>query len=179
MRGTPAHRVALHAQGTVGLITATPGLYPLLRGWENLVFFGRLYGLSPDDTRARVHDLAQALDLADALHARTATFSSGMQQKVSLLRALLMAPPVLLLDEPTANLDPLSAHVIHATARAQADAGKGVIWVTHDLAAAERLCDRVALVAGRIAALQTFDSPRAVPPAGRLLDTWRDALGAT
>jgi ABC-2 type transport system ATP-binding protein len=177
VQGTPAHRLALDAAGTVGLITATPGLYPLLSGWENLDFFGNLYGLKPSEVRERVDELVSALRLADQLQYRAATYSSGMQQKVSLARALLMQPKVLLLDEPTSNLDPLSAHVIHGTARQHADRGNCVVWVTHDLAAAEQICDRVAFVDKHVHHVSVFDSPRQVPPGGKLMQTWLQTLG--
>jgi ABC-type multidrug transport system ATPase subunit len=177
--GTPAHKVALTSLGTVGLITAVPGLYPLLSGWENLAFFGALYGLPEPVCRSRVHSLAEELDLLAHLDDRVAAYSSGMQQKVSVLRALLMDPPVLLLDEPTANLDPLSAEIIHSTARRHADRGRCVIWVTHDLYAAEQICDRVCLISRHVLHTEVLDGPRAVPARSRLLEQWRAVLGAT
>jgi ABC-2 type transport system ATP-binding protein len=173
--GAPAHRVALDRSGTVGLITAVPGLYPLLSGWENLFFFGSLYGLPPEETRRRVHDLARDLGILDRLSARTATFSSGMQQKVSLLRALLMDPALLLLDEPTSNLDPFAARTILEAARAHADRGRAVVWVTHDLTAAEAVCDRAVLVRQRVLHTERFDGPRALATEGRLAAAWRAA----
>ncbi len=175
--GTPAHQLARKAAGTIGLITATPGLYPLLSGRENLHFFGALYGLTPEQTDERTEELVSRLRLADQLQHRAATYSSGMQQKVSLARALLMDPPALLLDEPTSNLDPLSAGIIFETARAHADRGSAVVWVTHDLHAAEQICDRVAFVDRRVHHITTFDAPRVVPDGGPLLATWRETLG--
>jgi ABC-type multidrug transport system ATPase subunit len=100
-----------------------------------------------------------------------------MQQKISLARALLIEPPLLLLDEPTSNLDPLSAEIVHRTARAHADSGRSVVWVTHDLHAAEQICDRVALVSRTVLHTASFDGPRAVPPRSHLLDVWRERLG--
>jgi ABC-2 type transport system ATP-binding protein len=176
--GTPAHRVALDHSGSVGLITATPGLYPLLTGWENLLVFGALYGLDAAETRRRVAPLAERLAIGELLDQRVAAGSSGMQQKISLLRALLMDPAALLLDEPTSNLDPFAASAIHETARAHADRGRAVVWVTHDLPAAEAVCDRVALVRQRIHHVEAFTGPRTAPAAGLLMQRWRTALGA-
>jgi ABC-type multidrug transport system ATPase subunit len=102
-----------------------------------------------------------------------------MQQKVSVLRALLMDPPVLLLDEPTANLDPLSASIIHRTAREHADRGHCVIWVTHDLHAVEKICDRAALVSRTVHYIETFDGPRSVPEDTPLMRRGRETRERT
>lgn len=174
--GMDAHKVALQRNGTVGLITAHAGLYPLLTGRENLHFFGRLFGLRPGDTDARVAPLLRELGLDVELDLPAGSYSSGMQQKVSLARALLMDPTVLLLDEPTSNLDPMSAHAIYHTVRTRADGGLTVGLVTHDLHAVEQVCDRAVFVAGGIRHTETLDGPRAAPNAGRLLQTWREVL---
>ncbi|MCB9681010.1 MAG: ABC transporter ATP-binding protein [Alphaproteobacteria bacterium] len=179
VQGTPAHRLALDATGKVGLITTTPGLYPLLTGRENLAFFGALYGLSAAEVEARTAGFVDRLGLRPHLDKPASTGSSGMQQKLSIARALLMDPPLLLLDEPTANLDPVSADVIYQTARAHADAGKAVVWVTHDLHAAEAICDRVALVRQRVLHVASFTDVRQPPAAGPLLAAWRRILGDT
>lgn len=173
--GLPAGRVALDKTGVVGLITADPGLYPLLTGWENLAFFGELYGLDAATARERATPLLQELGLDANLDVRAGTYSSGMKQKVSLARALLMQPRVLLLDEPTSNLDPLSADTIYRTVRRRADEGLAVVWVTHDLYAAERICDRVALIDRKVRLIETLEGERSAPPPGRLLAAWQRA----
>jgi len=161
--GTPVHELAQRSAGAVGLITAEPGLYPLMTGWENLEFFGGLYGMSAAIVRDKAAPLAADLGL-ERLDQRVATCSSGMKQKVSLLRALLMSPRLLLLDEPTANLDPRSAQVIWATVRKGAEAGLAVVLATHDLRAAEQICDRVAYVDGGISAVRELPAPTAPTP---------------
>ena len=171
--GLPAAEIALHRRGTVGLITNEAGVYPLLTGRENLRFFGGLYGLSPADVDARARPFLDDLDLTRDIDRRTSEWSSGMRQKLSLARALVMAPKLLLLDEPTANLDPLAAHAIHVAVRAQADRGVAVVIATHDLIAAEAICDQVALVRGRIVRCERFTGPRNPPAPGRLLDLYR------
>ena len=177
VHGAPAHTLALGKSGTVGLITAIPGLYPQLTGWENLEFFGSLYGLETEETRRRVTPLAEELGVATRLEQRAAACSSGQQQKISALRSLLMDPAVLLLDEPTANLDPFSARVLVAAARAHADRGRAVVWVTHDLPTAEQICDRVAIILGRVRQTVSFAGPRGLAPESTLTRAWRDALG--
>ncbi len=177
IQGTPAGKVAVAATGSVGLITASPGLYPLLSGWENLVYFGGLYGLKAAEVRARVAPFAERLGIEPHLDRPVGQGSSGMQQKISLARALLMSPVLLLLDEPTANLDPLSAHQIHVTIRELADRGHAVAWVTHDLAAAEALCDRACLIAGRLVWTRSLEGERKAPPLTKLAEAWAASLG--
>lgn len=174
--GVPADRLATEATGKVGLITAEPGLYPLLTGWENLVFFGALYGRDEADVRARATPLLTALDLGEVLDAPVAGYSSGMRQKVSLTRALLSDPALLLLDEPTSNLDPVSALQIFRTVRSEADRGVGVMLATHDLFAAEHVCDRVLFVAGGLRHVESLEGPRGPPPTGRLHARYQEWL---
>ncbi len=171
--GLPATRVALEKRGTVGLITADAGLYPLLTGRENLRFFGGLYGLAANEVDARSAPFLAELDLSGHVDRPVSTWSSGMRQKLSLARALLMKPVLLLLDEPTANLDPLAAHAIHAAVRAEADRGTAVVLATHDLVAAEAICDQVALIDGTVVTVERFEGPRTLPEAGRLLALYR------
>ena len=144
IQGTPAHELALNRAGAVGLITAEPGLYPLLTGRENLRYFGGLFGSSSSEVDARAEPLLRELDIVDDLDRPSSEYSSGMRQKISLARALLFEPAVLLLDEPTSNLDPLSTLTIHRAVRNQADhGGVSVCIATHELHAAEQICDRV------------------------------------
>jgi ABC-type multidrug transport system ATPase subunit len=175
VEGIPAHELALSQTGRVGLITAVPGLYPLLSGRENLQFFGGLNGLSLAETDAMSAPLLQELGIADQMDRRVAEYSSGMQQKVSLVRALLMKPALLLLDEPTSNLDPVSTHTIHQSVRQQADQGVAVVLATHDLHAADSICDRVAVQQRTLRHVTTLDGERQAPNPGQLYqlyDAW-------
>ncbi len=174
--GHPAAR--LRDQGAVGLITAQAGLYPLLTGRENLHFFGGLHGLSPIEVDTRVSGLDPDLRLEETLDRPVAVLSSGQQQKVSLARALLMAPVALLLDEPTANLDPVSARAVYAVVRAQADAGRAVVLATHDLVAVEALCDRAVVLDRTVRDAVRLDGLRRPPEAGPLLAPFAAALAA-
>lgn len=167
--GIPAHDLAIARTGTVGLITAEPGLYPLLTGQENLAFFGGLFGLSEADIEARAAPLVRELGLDRDLARPVGAWSSGMRQKLSLVRALLLDPKLLLLDEPTANLDAVAAQTIWVAVRRRAEAGIAVVIATHDLLAAERMCDRVAVINRGVADLVTLDGPRGAPEPGRLL----------
>lgn len=174
--GLDAWALSLAAAGRVGLVTARPGLYPLLTGRENLRHFGGLFGLSPREVDERAEPLARALALPSGLDEPVSRLSTGMQQKLSLIRALLLSPRLLLFDEPTANLDPLAAKVLYAEVRRRADQGLACVLATHDLSAAEAVCDRVLLVDGRVKRELRFTDRRAAPT-GPLLEAWQEALG--
>jgi ABC-type multidrug transport system ATPase subunit len=172
--GRPAERVALETSGTVGLITARPGFYPLLSGLENLAFFGGLFGLSAQAVADKAAPIAEELGITASLHLPVGGYSSGMQQKLALVRALLMAPKVLLLDEPTANLDPVSADTLYRTMRSRANQGLAVVVVTHDLAAVEQVCDRVAVVQGTVKHSQELPGERVLPEPSGLLAVYQE-----
>lgn len=173
--GIDAFALSLTAAGKVGLVTARPGLYPLLTGRENLHHFGGLFGLSPAEVNAKAEPLASALELS-TMDERVSRLSTGMQQKLSLVRALLLSPELLLFDEPTANLDPFAARTLYAEVRKRANEGRACVLVTHDLSAAEAVCDRVLLVDGGIKRELTFKEHRA-PLIGPTLKAWQEAIG--
>jgi ABC-type multidrug transport system ATPase subunit len=173
--GIEAHELALTTSGVVGLVTARPGLYPLLTGRENLRHFGGLFGLEPGEVDARAEPLADALEIGKGLDQRVARLSTGMQQKLSLIRALLLSPKLLLFDEPTANLDPLSATVLHEEVRSRADAGLACVLATHDLSAAEAICDRVLILDGEVKRELRFPERRGAPT-GPLLAAWLEVV---
>ena len=130
----------------LGLVPQTVALYPTLTARENVCFFGRLLGCRGN---ALVAAAANALDIA-GLSERAddivATFSGGMQRRLNLACALLHTPRVLLLDEPTVGVDPQSRERIFTAVRGQAAAGSAVLYSTHYMEEAERLCDRVVLI---------------------------------
>lgn len=173
--GVEARSLALTATGQVGLVTARPGLYPLLTGRENLHHFGGLFRLSRAEVDARAAPLLEALQLGEGLNARVSGWSTGMQQKLSLVRALLLSPRLLLLDEPTANLDPVVSRTLYAEVRRRADAGLACVLVTHDLAAAEAVCDRGLLVDGGVRRELPLFTGR-LPTVGPLLQAWQEHL---
>ena len=175
--GIEAHSLSLTSAGRVGLVTARPGLYPLLTGRENLHHFGGLFGLSPHEVDENAAPLTQALELTTTgLDERVGRLSTGMQQKLSLIRALLLSPQLLLFDEPTANLDPVASSALYAEVRRRADDGLACVLVTHDLFAAEAVCDRVLLVDGEVKRELRFTERRA-PLEGPLHTAWQEAIG--
>jgi sodium transport system ATP-binding protein len=147
----------------LGFLTNTTGLYPRLTGRELLRYFARLYGLAPDAAAARIEALAQALRLGSFYDRRCEALSTGERQRLSIARAVLHDPAVLVLDEPTAGLDVLASRFLRDFVRAERDRGKAVVFSTHYLAEAELLCDRIGLLhEGRLLAEGT-------PPALRAL----------
>ena len=146
----------------LGFLTNTTGLYARLTGRELLDYFARLYGLPAAEAEARVAALTRALDLQPFFGRRCEALSTGERQRLSIARAMLHDPAVLVLDEPTAGLDVLASRFLRAFVRAERDRGKAVVFSTHYLAEAELLCDRIGLLhAGRLLAEGTPGELRA------------------
>jgi sodium transport system ATP-binding protein len=134
------------AQRRLGFLTGSTGLYGRLTGREVLQYFGALFGLSADARARRIDELARVLDAGDLLDRRCEALSTGQRQRLSVARAVLHDPPVLILDEPTAGLDVLAGRFLRDHVRSERDQGKAVVFSTHYLAEAELLCDRIGLL---------------------------------
>jgi len=134
------------ARRLLGFLTGSTGLYARLTGRELLRYFGRLHGLPDDAIAARTALLSRGLDLEGILDRRCEALSTGQRQRLSVARAVLHDPAVLILDEPTVGLDVLASRFLRDFLRGERDRGKAVIFSTHYLAEAELLCDRIGLV---------------------------------
>jgi len=130
----------------VGLVPQEPAIYDELTAFDNLTFFGELYGLVGSDLRRRVTRALSRMKLSDRADHRVATFSGGLKQRLNLAAALLHDPPVLLLDEPTASLDPASRDAFFADLTRFRDDGYAILLTTHHVDEAETGCDRVAVL---------------------------------
>ena len=152
VEGHDVVKEALEVRRSIGLVTEEPSLLDRLTVREQLVFTARIHNLSEARITERVDLLVEVLDLGDGIDKRAGTLSKGNRQKASLARALVHDPPVLLLDEPTANLDILAQDALQELLlRPEVRDGKTVFLSTHVLEEASRLCDRVVgIVAGRI-----------------------------
>ncbi len=140
----------------VGLLTEHPGLYLRMRGREYVDFFGRLMGLSADESGHRARELLARFGMSEAWDQRMGTYSKGMRQKMALVRAMLHDPSVLLLDEPTSAMDPHSAKLVRDAVLGLRHHRRAIVICTHNLAEAEALADRIAIIRrGRIIALGT------------------------
>lgn len=140
-------------RAALGVLPEYWGLYGRLTPREHLRYFGRLYGMDGDRLERRIDEVVALLEIGEYSERRCEPFSKGMKQKVALGRALIHDPRHLLLDEPTAGLDVMSARSVREVIARFRDEGRCVILSTHILAEAERLCDRLALIDhGRIVA---------------------------
>ena len=136
------------------------GLYPDLSAARTLDFYGRLYQVPYGMRAARTERLLTMLDLWDRRDARVRTFSKGMKQRLTIARALINDPPVLFLDEPTANLDPEGAKTVRDFLLQLKQEKRTILLNTHQLAEAERVCDRVGIMHTRLIAVGTPDGLR-------------------
>jgi ABC-2 type transport system ATP-binding protein len=130
----------------VGVLTEAPGLYTRMTGREYLDFFGEVRGLSVAERRERIARLGEKFFMTFALDRRLGQYSKGMAQKISLMRTLLHEPSVLLLDEPTSAMDPQSARLVRNTILQLRSSKRAIIVCTHNLAEAEELADRIAII---------------------------------
>jgi ABC-2 type transport system ATP-binding protein len=130
----------------VGLVPQEPAVYDELTAYDNLEFFGELYGLAGADLRRRVTRALARVKLSARAQDRVSTFSGGLKQRLNLAAALLHDPPVLLLDEPTAALDPTSRAAFFADLTRFRDDGHAILLTTHHHDEAESGCDRVGLL---------------------------------
>jgi ABC-2 type transport system ATP-binding protein len=142
----------------VGLLTEYPGLYNRMRAVEYLHFFGALLGLDEQRREQRATELLHRFGLWEAREKRLDSYSKGMKQKIALVRALIHDPPVLYLDEPTTAMDPQSARTVRDAIGDLRVADRTILLTTHNLAEAEALADRIAIISGgRIIAQGTMD----------------------
>jgi len=148
------------ALARMGVLSDARGLYPRLTARENIVYYGRLHGMTPDAASARAERLAEILEMKPLLDRRTEGFSQGERMKTALARAVVHDPPNLILDEPTNGLDVLATRALREALRhLRDDAGKCIVFSTHIMQEVERLCDRVVLVShGRTVAEGTVVS---------------------
>ncbi len=145
----------------LGLAPQALALYDALSGAENLSFFARLYGLRGAELRERVARALDFVGLTPRKDDRVSAYSGGMQRRLNLAVALLHEPPVLFLDEPTAGVDPQSRNALFDNIEKMSADGRTILYTTHYMEEAERLCDRVAIMDhGRILDLDTVDELR-------------------
>ena len=127
-------------------IPDNPDLYDYMSGIRFLNFIGDVFYIPPAERQARIHELAGALELTEALAQPIASYSHGMKQKLAVIAAWMHAPKLIVMDEPFVGLDPRAAHTLKQMMREHCDAGGAIFFSTHVLEVAEKLCDRVAII---------------------------------
>ena len=136
------------ARARIGLAPQWLGLYPDLTGRENLEFWGRMYGLEGSGLASAVDAALSGVGLIDRARDLVATYSGGMMRRLNLASALLHRPPLLVLDEPTVGVDPQSRNAIFEHVAKLRAEGTAILYTTHYMEEAERLCDRIGIIDG-------------------------------
>jgi ABC-2 type transport system ATP-binding protein len=158
------------AKASIGLVPQDLALFDELPARENLRFFGSLYGLAGAKLDATIASGLEFVGLADRARDRVKTFSGGMKRRLNLAAGLLHDPQLVLLDEPTVGIDPQSRNAIFDNLEALRKRGKSIVYTTHYMEEAERLCDRIVIVDhGRVIANDTVRGLYGLLPASRRL----------
>jgi sodium transport system ATP-binding protein len=145
----------------VGFLSANTGVYDRMTAWEMVEYYGRLNEIPPELLRDRMEDLFSTLQIQGFRDVPGAKMSTGMKQKVSIARALVNDPPVLIFDEPTAGLDVLVQRAVLDSIKQLRGRGKTILFSTHIMREVEKLCDRVAILSkGKIVVCGALDDLR-------------------
>ena len=130
----------------VGYLPEERGLYKKMKVLDQLVFFGQLHGLKPEEAHRRAIDWATRMEIAGALHKKTEELSKGMQQKIQFIATLLHDPDLIVMDEPFSGLDPVNAVLVEKTLLELKDRNKAILFSTHRMDQVEKLCDSICLI---------------------------------
>jgi sodium transport system ATP-binding protein len=145
----------------IGFLSANTAVYDRMTAWEMVMYFGRLHGMSDEVLRERMENLFDRLKMFEFRDVLGAKMSTGMKQKVSIARAIVHDPPVLIFDEATSGLDVLVARALLRTVAELREQGKCIVFSTHIMREAERVCDRIAIMhRGSILAEGSLDELR-------------------
>ncbi|NNK91063.1 MAG: ABC transporter ATP-binding protein, partial [Acidimicrobiia bacterium] len=143
--GQPMTTSATSTKESLGLVPQDLAVYPDLTARENLRFFAKLYGIS-EDTKTRVDEVLEIIELTDRADDLAKEYSGGMKRRLNIGIGLLHRPRLLILDEPTVGVDPQSRNAILSSVEHLGEAGMAVLYTTHYMEEAERLCDRVGII---------------------------------
>ena len=155
----------------LGLVPQEVALHDELSARENLALFGAIYGMRGAQLSRAMESAFDVAGLADRAKDRVSTFSGGMKRRLNLAAALLHAPQILLLDEPTVGVDPQSRNQIFSSLEELKRQGKTLIYTTHYMEEAERLCDRIIIIDhGKVIANDTLEAVRRLVPSVNVLE---------
>lgn len=176
--GADVVKEALEVRRRIGYLSSNTGLYERLTARETLEYFGSLHGMDPDELPVRIEEIMERFGMRDFADVRCEKLSTGMKQKVSIARAVLHDPPVLILDEPTLGLDILVASTMIRFIQEYRERGKCIVFSTHIMGEVEKLCDRIAVIyKGRMQAVGTLDELREKTGERFLEDIFLDLIG--
>ena len=130
----------------VGYLPEERGLYKKMKVIDQLVFFGQLHGLPPEEARRRAIEWARRMEIAETLQKKTEELSKGMQQKIQFIASLLHDPRLIVMDEPFSGLDPVNAVLVERTLLELKDEGRAILFSTHRMDQVEKLCDSICLI---------------------------------
>ncbi len=143
---------------SIGVVPQEIALYNELTAYDNLLFWGSLYNVPSGDLKKRADDILKLFGLYDRRNDRVKTYSGGMKRRINIAAALLHHPHILFMDEPTVGIDPQSRNLIFEVVEKLHKDGMSIIYTTHYMEEAERLCDRIAIIeGGKIIAQGTLD----------------------
>jgi ABC-2 type transport system ATP-binding protein len=146
LQGKELDTGTVEVKAAVGFVPQELAIYPDLTARENLRFFGKLYGLAGHDLDGRIERILETIGLAERGNERTDAYSGGMKRRLNIGLGMLNDPALLVLDEPTVGVDPQSRHAILDAVETLASEGMAVLYTTHYMEEAERLCDRVGIL---------------------------------
>jgi ABC-2 type transport system ATP-binding protein len=156
--GFDTQREPLRAKAITSYVPDYPAVYERLTGLEYLNFIGDVFGVPKPDRLSRIGHWIDVFELEEGITNPIQSYSHGMKQKIVLIAALLPAPRVMVLDEPLVGLDPRAAHHLKELMRSHCDGGGTLFFSTHIMEVAEKLCDRIGIIAkGRLIACGTMD----------------------
>ena len=148
----------LECKKNIGVVTQEIALYDELSGYDNLLFWGGLYNIPKLELKAGINEILSLLGMEDRKHDKVKTYSGGMKRRINIASALLHRPKVLFMDEPTVGIDPQSRNLIFEVVEKLHKEGMTIVYTTHYMEEAERLCDRIGIIDhGEIIAQGTLD----------------------
>lgn len=149
-------------RSNIGVLTTDIGAYERFSGRENLKYFGELYGMEKKVLEKRIDELVQLLDMQDFIDKRAGKYSTGMKQRLAIARSVVHNPRVIIFDEPTSGLDVLASQTVRNFMQRSKELGRAVIFSTHQMYDAEKLCDRVIIIhKGKTVAYDSVENVKA------------------
>lgn len=148
INGLDTQRERERVKSEVGIVPQDIALYPELNAYDNLMFFGTIYGLKRKELKEKVRSLLELIGLTDKAKEPIKTYSGGMKRRINIAAALLHDPKVVFMDEPTVGIDPQSRNKVYELIRTLKDRGMTIVYITHYMEEVTSLCDRAAIIDG-------------------------------